>query len=61
MSPAQHVRPTRRGTALGIVGAACLLAGTLLGVRVVAQVGALLLLAVLVGGAWLMPPCCAWV
>ena len=53
MSPAQHVRPTRRGTALGIAGAACLLAGTLLGVRVVAQVGALLLLAVLVGGAWL--------
>ena len=50
----RQVRPTRRGTVLGLVGITFLLAGTLLGVRVVVQVGALLLLAVLVGSMWLL-------
>ena len=43
------VRPTARGTSLAALGAAVAVMGTLTGVRILAQIGALLLIAVVVG------------
>ncbi len=47
------VRPTARGTALGGLGLVTTVMGTFTGVRIVTQVGALLLLVVVVAVGWL--------
>ena len=54
MDAARRVRPTSRGVAMAGVGLLALLAGVLLGVRVLTQVGALLVVTVLAGVGWLV-------
>ena len=54
MGPAQRVRLTRRGIGLAALGGTALLAGLLLGVRPLVQVGGLCALAVVAGAGWLV-------
>ncbi|MCU1431863.1 MAG: hypothetical protein JWP95_968 [Actinotalea sp.] len=54
MGAARRVRPTPRGVAMAGVGVLALASGALLGVRVLTQVGALLVVAVLAGVGWLV-------
>jgi uncharacterized protein (DUF58 family) len=54
MDLTRGVRPTSRGLAMGAVGLLALLSGLFFGVRILTQLGALLVIAVLGGIAWLI-------
>ena len=54
MGVLRGVRTTRRGAALTALGALTLVVGFVLGVRILTQIGALLLLTVAAGVAWLV-------